>query len=107
LGRRANVKHASVVSAVDADSGIVFPPERASPGVSAAGALEMAIIKAIESSRALAAEVRVQSGRFKDCLNPISETRDYPIKDVGSPPALMEAREHRLRLWCDPVFPEV
>jgi hypothetical protein len=95
-----------IALAVDADRGIVFPPELAPPGVSVGDALVMAIMKAIETTRALPREVRVQSREFKDCLNPISEACGFPIKVVGSLPALAEARGQLLRMLGGPGFPE-
>jgi hypothetical protein len=95
-----------VALAVDADSGIVFPPELSTPGASAADTLVIAIMKAIETSRALPREVRVQSRKFKDCLNPISEACGFPIKVVGALPALAEARGQLLRMLGGPGFAE-
>lgn len=101
--RRACVR---VALAVDADSGILFPPELAPPGVSAGDALAAALTKAIETSRALPREVRVQKREFKDCLSPIAKVCGFPIKVVGSLPALAEARGQLLRMLGDPSFPE-
>ena len=95
-----------VALAVDADSGIVFPPELASPGISAGDALAKAIMNAIEVTRAFPREVRVQSRRFKDCLNPIAEMFGLPIKIARSLPALAEARASLLRMLGDPGLPE-
>jgi hypothetical protein len=95
-----------VALAVDAGSGILFPPELAAPGVSVGDALAAAIAKAIETTRAFPQEVRVQSRRFKDCLNPIAEMFGFPIKVARSLPALAEARASLLRMMGDPGFPE-
>ena len=96
-----------VALAVDADSGFLFPPELASPGVSVADALGMAIIKAIETSRTLPREVRVTTRKLKDCLNPLSEACGFPVKVVGSLPALAEAREGLMRMMEGPAFPRI
>jgi hypothetical protein len=96
-----------VALAVDADSGFLFPPELAPPGVSVADALAMAIIKAIETSRTLPSEVRVPSRKLKDCLNPISEVCGFPVKVVRALPALAEAREGLMRMMEGPVFPGI
>ena len=93
-----------VALAVDADSGIVFPPELATPGASVGDTLVIAIMKAIEASRALPREIRVQSRKFKDCLNPISEACGVPIKVAGALPALAEARAQLLRMLRGPGF---
>jgi hypothetical protein len=90
--------------AVDAESGFLFSPEIASPGVSVADALGMVIIKAIETSRALPREVRVTTRKFKDCLNPLSEACGFPVKVVGSLPALAEAREGLMRMMEGAAF---
>jgi hypothetical protein len=55
-------------------------------------------MKAIETSHALPREIRVQSRKFKDCLEPISEAGGFPIKVVDSLPALAEARGELLRM---------
>jgi hypothetical protein len=96
-----------VALAVDADSGFLFPPELAPPGVSVADALGTAIIKAIETSRTLPREVRVTNRKLKDCLNPLSEVCGFPVKVVGSLPALAEAREGLMRMLEGPVPPRV
>jgi hypothetical protein len=96
-----------VALAVDADSGFLFPPELAEPGVSAGDALAAAITKAIETTRVLPREVRVQSSKFKNCLSPISEAYGFPIKVRSSLPALAEAREHLLRMMGGAGFPEL
>jgi hypothetical protein len=87
-----------VAVAVDAASGFLFPPELASPELSVADALGMAIIRAAESSRALPREVRVSNRRFKDCLEPLAEVCGFSVKVVRSLPALAEAREALLRM---------
>jgi hypothetical protein len=90
--------------AVDADSGFLFSPEIAAPGVSVADALGMVIIKAIEASRTLPREVRVTTRKFKDCLNPLSEAYGFPVRVVGSLPALAEAREGLMRMMEGAAF---
>jgi hypothetical protein len=55
-------------------------------------------MSAIETSRAFPREVRVQSRRFKDCLEPISEECGFPIKVARSLPVLAEARKHLLSM---------
>jgi hypothetical protein len=87
-----------VALAADADSGIVFPPEIGSPNALAGDVLVSAIIKAVRSARALPQEIRVQNRRFKECLGPVSELCGFPIKVVGSLPALEEARRHFERM---------
>jgi hypothetical protein len=94
-----------VALVVDAASGFLFPPELAPPGVSIADALGMAVIKAIETSGALPIEVRVKSRKLKDCLNPLSEVCGFPVKVVGSLPAMAEAREGMQRMLDGPVSP--
>ncbi len=94
-----------VALVVDAASGFLFPPELAPPGVSIADALGMAVIKAIETSGALPIEVRVTSRKLKDCLNPLSEVCGFPVKVVGSLPAMAEAREGMQRMLDGPVPP--
>jgi hypothetical protein len=96
-----------IALAVDADTGFLFPPELAPPGVSVADVLGTAIIKAIETGRALPKEVRVSSRKFKDCLNPIAEVCGFPVNVVRSLPALAEAREGLLRSLGEPVFSRV
>jgi hypothetical protein len=87
-----------IALAVDADSGFLFPPELAAPGVSVADALGMAIVKAIESTRTLPREVRVSSRKLQDCLNPLAEICGFPVKVARSLPALAEAREGLKRM---------
>jgi hypothetical protein len=84
--------------AVDANSGIVFPPELAPPEISTGDMLAMALIKAVEAGRALPTIVRVQDQRFKDCLEPISKTCGFSIKVVRSLPALESARASLLSM---------
>jgi hypothetical protein len=81
-----------VALAVDADSGFLFPPELAAPGVSVGDALAAAIMKAVETTRAFPREVRVQTRRFKDCLEPIAGLFGFTIKVARSLPASAEAR---------------
>lgn len=95
-----------IALAVNADSGIAFPPEIARPEASAGEALVIAIINAIETSRTLPREVKVQSSRFKDCLNPISDVCGFSIQVVRSLPALENARAELLRMLGDPGFPD-
>jgi hypothetical protein len=95
-----------VAMAVDADSGFLFAPEFAEPGVPAADALATVILKAVESTRALPREVRVQNRKWKDCLNPIYEALGFPIKVRSSLPALAEAREQLLRMMGGADLPE-
>jgi hypothetical protein len=87
-----------VAVAVDADTGLLFPPELAAPEVSIADALGMAIIRAAEGGRALPTEVRVVNQKFKECLDPIAEVCGFPIKVVRSLPALAKARKALLRM---------
>jgi uncharacterized protein DUF6930 len=87
-----------VALAVDADSGFLFPPELAAPGVSVGDALGAAIVKAVETTRAFPRELRVQSRRFKDCLKPIAEMFGFTIKVARSLPALAEARASLLHM---------
>jgi len=106
IGKKSERKACPCIAlAVDADSGIVFPPELASPSVSAGDVLAMALLKAIQTGRALPREIRVRSGRFKDCLAPLSELCGAPIRVVGSLPALEEAREQLLRMMGGAGFP--
>jgi hypothetical protein len=107
IGKKSERKACPCIAlAVDADSGIVFPPELASPSVSAGDVLAGALLKAIQTGRALPREIRVRSGRFKDCLDPLSEFCGAPIKVVGSLPALEEAREQLLRMMGGTAFPD-
>jgi len=64
------------------------------------------LLKAIQTGRALPREIWVRSGRFKDCLDPLSELCGAPIKVVGSLPALEEAREQLLRMMGGAAFPD-
>lgn len=84
--------------AVDAKTGIVFPPELASAGAPAGETLVKALMKAIETYRALPQEVRVKSSGFKDCLQPISAICGFSINVVRSLPALERARSEMLRM---------
>jgi uncharacterized protein DUF6930 len=94
-----------IALAVDADTGIVFPPALAPPGVSVGEALAMAIIKMVETSRALPTEVRVQSKRFKDYLGLISEACGIAITVVPSLPTLADARANLLGMMGGRGFP--
>ena len=95
-----------VALAVDADSGILFPPELAPPAVSAADALVKALTKAVETGGALPREIRVRSSRFKDCLQPFFEACGFPIKVVSSLPTLAAAQKQLLRMLGAPSFTE-
>jgi hypothetical protein len=64
----------------------------------------MVIIKAIETTRTLPREVRVTTRKFKDCLNPLSEAYGFPVRVVGSLPALAEAREGLMRMMEGAAF---
>jgi hypothetical protein len=92
---------AGLALVVDAQSGIVFPPELTSPNAPVGDVMAGALFKAIQASRALPREVRVRSHRLKDCLIPISEACGFPIKVAGSLPALQDARDHLLRMLGD------
>jgi hypothetical protein len=87
-----------VALAVDANTGIVFPPELGAPEISTGDMLAMAMIKAVEAGRALPTIVRVQDQRFKDCLEPISKACGFSIKMVRSLPALASARASLLSM---------
>lgn len=107
IGKKSERKACPCIAlAVDADSGIVFPPELASPSVSAGDVLAKVLLKAIQTGRALPREIWVRSGRFKDCLDPLSELCGAPIKVVRSLPALEEAREQLLRMMGGAAFPD-
>jgi hypothetical protein len=94
-----------VALAVDADSGIVFPPELASPGVSVGDALATAIMNSIETSHSLPKEIRVLDQKFKSCLEPIADACGIQIKVVDSLPALAEARSSMLQMLEGNGFP--
>ncbi len=67
IGKKSERKACPCIAlAVDADSGIVFPPELASPSVSAGDVLAKVLLKAIQTGRALPREIWVRSGRFTD-----------------------------------------
>jgi hypothetical protein len=84
--------------AVDAKTGMVFPPEVVAPGVSAGEALVNTLMKAIETYRALPQEVRVKSSGFKECLQPISEICGFSVEVVRSLPGLERARSEMIRM---------
>lgn len=84
---------ARTAMAVDAATGIVFPPEFALPGASEGTALLGALTKAIQSVRAVPREIRVQSGRYRDCLAPVAERLGCRITVASRLPALANARD--------------
>ena len=79
--------------AVDAKTGIVFPPEVFPPDVPVGNALLGALTKAIQTTRSLPREIKVQSRRYKDCLTPVAQILGCQIKTASRLPALAEARD--------------
>jgi hypothetical protein len=93
------------VLAVDGRTGIVLQPVLPDPEVPTADALASALVKAVQYYRALPSEVRVLSGKFKDCLAPVTAACGLPVKVVKKLPLLTEAREQMMAFLGDPGFP--
>ncbi|MBA3915897.1 MAG: hypothetical protein H0X25_18995, partial [Acidobacteriales bacterium] len=89
IGRKKERKAwIQIALAVDAETGIAFPPEIVSPGSSAGEALFAAILKASESRGALPKEVRVRSARFEEYLSGFAEVSGVSVRVVESLPSL-------------------
>jgi hypothetical protein len=87
---------ASIVIAVDAESGMVLAPEVTDSSVAAGDALAKVFLKAIQASRTLPREVRVRSQKLKDCLAPLMESFGVAVRVASRLPAADEARSHLL-----------
>lgn len=83
---------ASIALAVDADTGMAYPPEMAAANVPAGDALAQVFLKVLEVNRALPKEVKVRSQRLKDCLTPLLKSFGVPVRVAKRLPALDHAR---------------
>ena len=99
IGKKNERKASTCIAlAVDANSGMVYPPELTTSAVAAGDALAKVCIKAIQTSRAMPREIRVRSSGLKECLAPLSEALGVPIKVAGKLRALDEAQSHLLKM---------
>jgi len=99
IGKKSERKACTCIAlAVDADTGMVYPPELTTSTVAPGDALAMACIKAIQTSRKMPREIRVRSRRLKECLAPLSRSLGVTISVAGRLRALDQARSHLLRM---------
>jgi hypothetical protein len=91
--------------AVDADSGMVYPPELTTSSVAAGDAMAKACIKAIQTSRIMPRKIHVRSRGLKESLAPLSMLLGVPIGVAGELRAMDEAQSHLLRMLAgEPAF---
>jgi hypothetical protein len=81
-----------VVLAVDADTGMVYPPEVIISNMPPADAMARAFVKAVQSTGVFPREVRVRHENFRDCLLPLLQSFNVAIRVRHDLPALDEAR---------------
>ena len=87
---------------VDANSGLVFPPELGMPERATSDIIATALLNAIDTAQCLPREIRVHQHEFKPFLQPLSRELGIPVRTVKRLPALQEAKEHLLTMMGDP-----
>ena len=88
--------------AIDAKSGLAYPPEVSLPASSAGDVLTRVVLQAIESACALPREVHVREGEFKALLDPLAQALGFSVRVMKSLPALDFAKKQLLEMMGDP-----
>jgi uncharacterized protein DUF6930 len=87
---------ASIALAADADTGIVYAPEVIDSNVPCGDAVARVFLKAIRSSHALPAKVRVRSRELKGSLDQLMSSLGVKLHVANRLPAADQARVHLL-----------
>lgn len=87
--------------AIDAKSGLAYPPEVSLPASSTGDVLTRVVLQAIESACALPREIHVRGSEFKILLEPLAQTLGFSVR-VKSLPALDLAKSQLLERMGDP-----
>lgn len=88
--------------AIDANSGLAYPPEITLPTSSTGDVLTQVVLKAIESAHALPREIHVKVGEFKVLLDPLAQALGFPVRVTKSLPALDFAKNQLLKSMGEP-----
>jgi hypothetical protein len=91
-----------IAIAVDSETAHAFPPEVGSPESLTGDMLASVVLKAVESSRTLPAELRVHGREFKILLDPLAKALGITVKVAESLPAADFARDQLLEMMGDP-----
>ena len=92
---------ASIALAVDADSGIVYAPEVTDSRIPCGDALSKVFLKAIQSTRARPAEVRVRSQELKASLDGLMRSLGVKLHVATRLPSADQARASLLEFLRD------
>jgi hypothetical protein len=87
--------------AIDAESGLAYPPEVSLPATSTGDVLARVVLQAIESACALPYDVRVRDGEFKVLLDPLALALGFCVRVTKSLPALDLAKKQLLEMMGD------
>jgi hypothetical protein len=88
--------------AIDAKSGLAYPPEVSLPSSSTRDVLTRVVLQAVESACALPREVHVRDGEFKVLLDPLAQALGFSVRIMKSLPALEFAKKQLLEMIGDP-----
>ncbi len=88
--------------AIDAQSGLAYPPEVSLPTSSTGDVLTRVVLQAVESASALPREVHVRDGEFKVLLDPLAQALGFSVRIMKSLPALEFAKKQLLEMMGDP-----
>jgi hypothetical protein len=88
--------------AIDAKSGLAYPPEVSLPASSTGDVLTRVVLQAVESARVLPREIRVRDGEFKALLDPLAQALGVSVGIKKSLPALEFAKKQLLEMMGDP-----
>jgi hypothetical protein len=87
---------------VDADSGLVFPPELGMPERATSDIIATALLSAVETARCVPREIRVSQHQFETFLEPLARELGITVRTVKRLPALQDAKQHLLTMMEDP-----
>jgi len=90
---------AAIAIAVDAKSGIVFPPEVSVSSIPPGDILAAVFVKVIRSTGTIPSEVRVRDKRFMHSLAPLMESFGVVVRLAKRLPAADEARSSLLSFF--------
>ena len=88
--------------AIDAKTGIAYPPEVSLHSMSIGDALASVVLRAIDAGRVLPREICVGNAAYKLVLDPLANALGFSVRVKKSLPALEFAKEHLLQVMRDP-----
>jgi hypothetical protein len=88
--------------AIDAKSGLAYPPEVSLPTSSMGDILTRVVLQAVESASALPQEVHVRDSEFKVLLDPLAQALGFSVRVIKSLPAPDFAKNQLLKMMGDP-----